>query len=146
MSRGPGVLQRRILAVLAQEPTGCLPWRWLRQRFPLQVRDKSFYRAVRSLRHMGRIEDYIVDRGPGPGLCGRRGRDRYIAIVPVYEVGGRVCFAIEADRELAAFAEAAQRQLKTLASARGVRLEPSSMPGLKGTGVGAYRRDRKLSD
>ena len=139
MSRGPGALQRRILEVLSQEPTGYLPWRWLKDRFPLQVRDKSFYRAIRSLRRMGRIDDYTVDRGPGPGLCGRA---RYIAIVPVYEVGGRLHFALEADRKLAALAEAEQRQLKILAAARGIRLTPTSKGPLKGTSVDTYRRDR----
>jgi hypothetical protein len=143
MSRGPGALQRRILEVLAQEPTGYLPWRWLKNRFPLQVRDKSFYRAIRSLRRMGRIDDYTVDRGPGPGLCGRA---RYIALVPVYEVGGRLRFAYEADRELVALTEAAQRQVRTLAAARGVRLEPPSKEPLKGTSVDAYRRYQTLSD
>jgi hypothetical protein len=143
MSRGPGVLQRRILEVLAQEPTGYLPWRWLKNRFPLQVRDKSFYRAIRSLRRMGRIDDYTVDRGPGPGLCGRA---RYIALLPVYEAGGRLRFAYEADRELAVLAEAAQRQVRTLAAARGVRLEPPSKEPLKGTSVDAYRRYQTLSD
>ena len=139
MSRGPGVLQRRILEVLSQEPTGYLPWRWLKNRFPLQVWDKSFYRAIRSLRRMGRIDDYTVDRGPGPGLCGRA---RYIGIVPVYEVGGRLRYALEADRELVALAEAAQRQLKTLARARGIPLEPSSKTPSKGTSVDTYRRVR----
>jgi hypothetical protein len=139
VSRGPGVLQRRILDVLAQEPTGYLPWRWLKNRFPLQVRDKSFYRAIRSLRRMGRIEDYTVDRGPGPGLCGRA---RYIVIVPVYEAGGRVRFALEADRELADLAEAAQRQVKALAAARGIRLAPASKGPLKGNSVDAYQRTR----
>ena len=139
MSRGPGALQQRILEVLAQEPTGYLPWRWLKNRFPLQVRDKSLYRAIRSLRRMGRIDDYNVDRGPGPGLCGRA---RYIAIVPVYEVGGRVRYALEADRKLVALAEEAQRQLRTLASAREIRLEPSSRQRSEGTGVDTYRRDR----
>jgi hypothetical protein len=139
VSRGPGALQRRILCELAQEPTRYLPWRWLKKRFPLQVRDKSFYRAVRSLRRMGRIIDYEVDRGPGPGLSGRA---RYIAIVPVYEVGGRIRFALEADRELATLAEAAQRQVKTLASARGIRLAPVSKGPLEGTSVDAYWRDR----
>jgi hypothetical protein len=122
VSRGPGVLQRRILEVLSQEPTGYLPWHWLRDRFPLQVRDKSFYRAIRSLRTMKRIDDYTLDRGPGPGLSGRA---RYIAIVPVYEVSGRLRFALEADRELAALTKAAQRQIKTLASGGGIRLEGS---------------------
>ena len=138
MSRGPGALQRRILEVLAQDPTGYLPWRWLKKRFPLQVRDKSFYRAIHSLRRMGRIEDYTVDRGPGPGLCGRA---RYIAIVPVYEVGGRVRYALEADREMAALTEAALRQMKTLAAARGIRLEPSSIMPLRCPSVDTYQRD-----
>ena len=101
------------------------------------MRDKSFYRAIRSLRSMGRIDDYTVDRGPGPGLSGRA---RYIAIVPVYEVGGRLRFAREADRELAALADEAQRQVRTLAAARGVRLEPASKGPLEGTSVDAYRR------
>ena len=143
MSRGPGYLQRRILEVLAQEPTGYLPWRWLKERFPLQVRDKSFFRAIRSLRRMGRIHDYTVDHGPGPGLCGRA---RYIAIVPVYEVGGRVRFALKEDRERAALVEEAQRQVKTIAAARGIRLAPGSKGPLEGDSVDAYRHHPKLSD
>ncbi len=128
MSRGPGALQRRILEVLSEEPTGYLPWRWLKDRFPLQVRDKSFYRAVRSLRLMGRIDDFTVDRGHGPGLS------------------GRARFAYEEDRELVALAEAAQRQLKTLASARGIRLEVSKIQRSEGTGVDTYRPGRKVTD
>jgi hypothetical protein len=146
MSQGPGALQQRILEVLAQEPAGYLPWRRLKDRFPLQVRDKSFYRAIRSLRTMKRIDDYIVDHGPGPGLCGRA---RYIGIITVYEVGGRLRFALEADRERAALADEARRQLKsleTLAAARGIRLEPGSKPPLEGTSVDAYRRYLKVSD
>jgi hypothetical protein len=143
MSRGPGRLQRKILHELSQEPTGRLPWRWLRRRFPYEVRDKSFYRAIRSLRRTGRIIDYTVNRGPGPGLCGRA---RYVALVPVYEIGGRLRFALEADRELAVLAEVAQRQVRTLAAARGVRLEPPSKEPLKGTSVDTYRRYQTLSD
>jgi hypothetical protein len=141
VSRGPGTLQRRILEVLSQDPIGYLPWRWLKDRFPLQVADKSFYRAIRSLRTMKRIDDYTIDHGPGPGLCGRA---RYIAIITVYEVDGRFRFALEADRELAARADEAQRQLeilKTLAVARGIPLEPSSKTPSKGTSVDAYRQD-----
>jgi hypothetical protein len=122
VSRGPGALQRRILHELSQEPTGYLPWPWLKKRFPHQVCDKSLYRAIHSLRRMGRIIDYTVDLRPGRG-----GHARYIAIAPVFFVGGRLHFAYEEDRELAALAQAAQRQLKTLASARGIRLEPSRM-------------------
>jgi hypothetical protein len=143
MSRGPGRLQLSILHELSQEPGGRLPWRWLRERFPYEVRDKSFFRAIRSLRRMGRIDDYIVDHGPGPGLCGRA---RYIAIVPIYEIGGRVCFAFEEDRELTALAEAAQRQLEILAAARGIRLELAGKGPLEGTSVDAYRPGRNLSD
>jgi hypothetical protein len=141
MSRGPGRLQLSILQELAQEPTGYLPWRWLTKGIPDQVRDKSFYRAVRSLRRMGRIIDYQVDRPPGMG-----GYARYIAIVPVYEAGGRLHFAFEEDRELVALAEAAQRQVRTLASARGISLEPSGMQRSEATGVDTYRRSRNLSD
>ena len=143
MSRGPGILQRRILEVLAQDPIGYLPWRWLKDRFPLQVRDKSFYRAIRSLRRMGRIDDYTVDRGPGPGPCGRA---RYVAIVPAYEVGERVRFALEDDRELADLAEAAQRQVKALAAARGTRLAPAGKGPLEGNSVDAYRRHLEVID
>ena len=137
MSRGPGRLQAKILDELRQEPSRHLPWLWLRQRFPHQIQDKSFYRAVRSLRRMGRIIDYEVHRPPGIG-----GHARYIAIAPTYLVGGRLRFAFEADRELAALAEAAQRQLNTLPSARGIRLAPASKSPLEGTSVDTYRRDR----
>jgi hypothetical protein len=142
VSGGPGALQRRILEALAREPAGYLPWRRLKDLFPLQVRDHSFYRAIRSLRRMGRIDDYTVDHGHGPGLCGRA---RYVAIVPVYEAGGRLRFALESDREQAALAEEARRQLKsleTLAAARGSHLPPGSNPPLGGTSVDTYRRDR----
>jgi hypothetical protein len=141
VSKGPGTLQRRILCELAQEPTRYLPWRWLKKRFPLQVRDKSFYRAVRSLRRMGRIIDYEIDRPPGTG-----GHTRYIAIVPVYEVSGRLRYTFEEDRELVALAEAAQRQVRTLASARGIRLELSSIQRSEGTSVDTYRPGIKVSD
>src|SRR3712207_3295258 len=107
MSRGPGRLQAKILDDLSREPGGRLPWRRLRERYPKEVGQKSFYRAIRALRRAGRILDYRADRGPGLG-----GRCRYVAIVPFYEVGGRLHFAHEADRELAALADAAQRQLR----------------------------------
>jgi hypothetical protein len=84
---------------------------------------------------MGRIIDYQVDYGRDLG-----GRWRYIALVPVYEVGGRLRFAYEADRELAALADEAQRQLRTVAAARGIRLEPSRLEHSEGTGVDTYRR------
>jgi hypothetical protein len=84
---------------------------------------------------MGRILDYKVDYGPRFG-----GRHRYIVLVPVYEVGGRLCFAYEADREAAALAEEALRQVRALAAARGIRLAPSHKEPSEGTGVDTYRR------
>jgi hypothetical protein len=141
VSRGLGRLQVSILHELSQTPGGCLPWRWLRDRYPHEVRQKSFYRAVRALRRAGRILDYEVDYGLGLG-----GRWRYIAIVPIYEAGRRLHFAYEADRELAALANEAQRQLRTVAAARGIRLEPSRIEPSEGTGVDTYGRGSFLSD
>ena len=141
MSRGPGRIQRAILHELALEPGGRLPWRWLRQRFPHEVKQKSFYRAIRSLRRMGRILDYEVDYGYGLG-----GRCRYIALVPIYEVRGRLYFAYEADRALAALADEAKHQLRSVAAAREIRLEPSRIQPSKGTGVDTYWRGSVLCD
>jgi hypothetical protein len=56
MSRGPGALQRRILGVLGNEPGERMWWRWLKERFPEEVADKNFYRAIRSLSRMGAIQ------------------------------------------------------------------------------------------
>jgi hypothetical protein len=99
VSRGPGKLQRSILHELSQQPSGSLLWRSLRQRYPREVRNKSFYRAVRSLRRMGRILDYE-----------------------------------------------AQRQLRAVAAARGIPLEPSRLGPLKGTSLDTYQRGRAVSD
>jgi hypothetical protein len=85
MSRGPGRLQLSILHELAQEPGGRLPWRWLRERYPYEVRNKSFFRSIRALRRTGRIIDYKVDLLPGRG-----GHGRYIAIAPVGVGGGGI--------------------------------------------------------
>ncbi len=137
MSRGPGRLQAKILDELSREPGGHLPWRWLKQRYPNEVRQKSFYRAIRALRRMGRIIDYEVAIGPGLGS-----RCRYIALAPIYEAGGRLHFAYEADRELVTLAEATQRQLRTLAAARGIRPDPLRIELSKAVGVDTYRRDR----
>ncbi len=90
---------------------------------------------MRSLRRMGRILDYTADYGSGRG-----GRCRYIALAPVYEVGGRHYFAYEADRELAALADEAQRQLRTVAAARGFLPKSSRIDPSEGTSVDAYRR------
>ncbi len=64
MSSGSGHLGRRIIDVLAVEPGARLPWGELKERFPLQVRDKSFYRSVRSLERAGYVR---VRRGAPPG-------------------------------------------------------------------------------
>ncbi len=62
VSRGPGALQRQILEVLSQEPALRMEWDRLRRRFPDEVRQKTFYRALRGLVRMGRVE-LIVEPG-----------------------------------------------------------------------------------
>jgi hypothetical protein len=55
MSRGPGSLGNRILDILRSTPTGRMPKRDLRSRFPLQVRDRSYHRALKSLERGGHV-------------------------------------------------------------------------------------------
>jgi hypothetical protein len=57
MSRGLGTLQRRIIGELARQPTKRLPWDELKRRFPEEVEQKTFFRAVRGLRHRGLVYD-----------------------------------------------------------------------------------------
>lgn len=59
MSRGPGALQRDILAVVSGTPGGQIRWETLKRRFPVEVRHKTFYRAVRSLRRMRRLRVHV---------------------------------------------------------------------------------------
>src|SRR5215212_9780831 len=103
MSRGPGALGQRILRELSEAPGHVLPWEELKERFPLQVANKSYYRALRGLQRMGHI--HVVDEPHSSG-----------ATRHVFLVG----FADEADRELLALARAAYRQLAVVARARGV--------------------------
>ncbi len=55
MSRGPGALGTRILDVLRSTPAGRMHKRDLRSRFPLQVRDRSYHRALKSLERGGHV-------------------------------------------------------------------------------------------
>ena len=57
MSRGLGALQRRIKGELARQPTKRLPWDELKRRFPQEVEQRTFFRAVRSLRRRGLVYD-----------------------------------------------------------------------------------------
>lgn len=57
MSRGLGPLQRRIKGELARQPTKRLPWDELKRRFPEEVRQRTFFRAVRGLRRRGLVYD-----------------------------------------------------------------------------------------
>jgi hypothetical protein len=57
MSRGLGALQRRIISELARQPTKRLPWDELKRRYPEEVRQRTFFRAVRSLRRRGLVYD-----------------------------------------------------------------------------------------
>lgn len=57
MGRGPGVLQQQIISELASQPTKRLPWAEVKRRFPEEVEQKTFYRAVRGLRRRGLVYD-----------------------------------------------------------------------------------------
>jgi hypothetical protein len=57
VGKGPGVLQQRIISELARQPTKRLPWDELKRRFPQEVEQRTFFRAVRSLRRRGLVYD-----------------------------------------------------------------------------------------
>jgi hypothetical protein len=57
VGRGPGVLQQRIISELARQRTKRLPWDELKRRFPQEVEQRTFFRAVRSLRRRGLVYD-----------------------------------------------------------------------------------------
>jgi hypothetical protein len=57
MSRGLGVLQRKIISELARQPTKRLLWDDLKGRFAQEVELKPFFRAVRGLRRRGLVYD-----------------------------------------------------------------------------------------
>jgi DNA-binding transcriptional ArsR family regulator len=57
VGRGPGALQRRIISELAGQWTKRLPWDELKRRFPEEVEQRTFYRAVRGLRRRGLVYD-----------------------------------------------------------------------------------------
>ncbi len=60
MSRGPGKLQRRIIAALEAHPEHRLPRSSLRRRFP-EVDRANLRRAIRSLVRMGRVYEHVED-------------------------------------------------------------------------------------
>ena len=60
MSKGPGVLQQRIISELARQRTKRLRWDALKRQFPKEVEQRSFFRAIRGLRRRGLVYD---DRG-----------------------------------------------------------------------------------
>jgi len=60
MSRGPGKLQRRIIAALEAHPEHRLPRSALRQRFP-DVDHANHRRAIRSLARVGRVYEHAED-------------------------------------------------------------------------------------
>jgi hypothetical protein len=52
-----GALQLRIKGELARQPTKRLPWAELKRRFPQEVEQRTFFRAVRGLRRRGLVYD-----------------------------------------------------------------------------------------
>ena len=97
MSRGPGALQREILEVLSGEPGNRMWWRRLKQRFPVEVDHKTFYRAVRSLKRMGRVRMYDA------------GGFLYLEKKHYYRVGDTIAIA---DEELKEILRDASRQTR----------------------------------
>src|SRR5215218_4113866 len=98
MSRGPGALGRRIIRELDEAADHIMEWEELKNRFPLQVADKSFYRTIHSLERMGLISVIDEHRGSGPR--------RHV---------GLVAFAGGTDRELSALVTAAYQQFAGVA-------------------------------
>lgn len=93
MSRGPGTLQRAILEVLGSQPGHRMWWSWIKRRFPDEVRNKNFYRAVRGLRRMRRVEFY------------NDGRFLYLVRKPFYRRGEKIVAADEQLKEILALEE-----------------------------------------
>jgi hypothetical protein len=108
MTRGPGSLGRRIIRELDEAPDHLLEWETLKSRFPLQVGDKSFYRAIRSLERMGIVSVIDEPEGSHPR--------RHV---------GLAAFAGGTDRELLDLLSAAYQQYVGVARARGVPISPS---------------------
>lgn len=50
-------MQRKIINELARQPTKRLPWEDLKTRYAEEVRQRTFYRAVRGLRRRGLVYD-----------------------------------------------------------------------------------------
>lgn len=67
MSRGPGRLGRQIMVEI-EHAGGLASTDRLREKFPREVADKSFFRAVRSLERVGAVE--VVDE-PGYAVTDR---------------------------------------------------------------------------
>lgn len=61
MGRRVGSLQRRIIGELAREPAKRLPRDELKRRFAKEVAQRTFYRALRSLRR----QDLVYDQRGG---------------------------------------------------------------------------------
>jgi hypothetical protein len=57
VGKGPGVLQQRIISELARQRTKRLRWDELKRRFPKEVEQSSFFRAIRGLRRRGLVVD-----------------------------------------------------------------------------------------
>ena len=100
MGRGPGVLQQQIISELARQRTKRLRWDELRRRFPKEVEQRSFFRAIRGLRRRGLIVD------------GRGGTHHWLAL------------SVRGDGEFLKQYRASIALLEAAARARGVPVPP----------------------
>ena len=104
MSRGPGVLQRRILDELARAPTTRISWTLLKMIFPREAAQRSLHRAVRGLVARGLVYDERV------------GGRRYLWLT------------VAGDRELLELCAAVHAQLRMIARIRGVEVPDIVVP------------------
>jgi DNA-binding transcriptional ArsR family regulator len=100
MGRGLGTLQRRIIRELARQPTKRLVWGELKRCFPEEVRQRTYYRALRSLRSRGLV---YGERG---------GTHHWLAL------------SVRGDGEFLKQYRASIALLEAAARARGVRVPP----------------------
>jgi hypothetical protein len=105
VGRGPGVLQQQIISELARQRTKRLRWDELKRRFPKEVEQRSFFRAIRGLRRRGLVVD------------GRGGLHHWLALT------------VLGDEEFLERYRANIAMLEAAARARGVPVP--SIPGLE---------------
>lgn len=116
MSRGAGSLQERVMSAL-ESAGGAAGTASLREHFPREARNKSLFRAIRSLQRMGAVE--VFEEGP----CGPRAKPGRTVVL-------NFGFS-RSDRELVRQTEELCRWVAWLARERGVPVPEEVRKGLR---------------